>query len=58
MALAQTAGMSTHYFSGMFKQSTQVSPHQYVLHSRWQLLYDMDTPITYFEGAGELDLID
>lgn len=32
--LAQTAGMSTHYFCALFKQSLQVSPHQYVLQRR------------------------
>jgi AraC family transcriptional regulator len=29
-ALAETAGMSSHYFSELFKQSTGLSPHQYV----------------------------
>ena len=33
-ALAQTAGMSAHYFSELFKQSTGQSPHQYVLRAR------------------------
>jgi AraC family transcriptional regulator len=33
-ALAQTAGMSAHYFGELFKQSTGVSPHQYVLRAR------------------------
>jgi AraC family transcriptional regulator len=33
-ALAQTAGMSTHYFCELFKQSVHVSPHQYVLRRR------------------------
>jgi len=33
-ALAQTAGMSAHYFSELFKQSTGLSPHQYVLQAR------------------------
>ncbi len=33
-ALAQTAGMSAHYFSELFKQSVHVSPHQFVLRRR------------------------
>lgn len=53
MALAQTAGMSTHYFSEMFKQSTHFSPHQYVLRRRIErarkLLNDPD--ITVLEAA-------
>jgi len=36
-ALAETAGMSPHYFSVMFKQSTAFSPHQYVLRRRIEL---------------------
>ena len=33
-ALAETAGMGPHYFSGLFKQSLGISPHQYVLRRR------------------------
>jgi AraC family transcriptional regulator len=33
-ALADTAGMSPHYFSELFKQSVRFSPYQYVLHRR------------------------
>jgi AraC family transcriptional regulator len=33
-ALAETAGMSAHYFSELFKQSVHVSPHQFVLRRR------------------------
>ena len=33
-ALAETAGMSSHYFSELFKQSTGLSPHQYVLREK------------------------
>jgi len=32
--LAQVAGMSTHYFCELFKQSTGLSPHRYVLKQR------------------------
>lgn len=32
--LAQVAGMSPHYFSRLFKQSTGMSPHQYVVKCR------------------------
>jgi AraC family transcriptional regulator len=33
-ALAKTAGMSANYFSELFKQSVQISPHQFVLRRR------------------------
>jgi len=33
-ALAETAGMSPHYFSELFKQSVHFSPYQYVLRRR------------------------
>src|SRR5262249_21305547 len=33
-ALAEIAGMSSHYFSELFKQSLGISPHQYVLRRR------------------------
>jgi AraC family transcriptional regulator len=33
-ALAETAGMSAHYFSELFKQSVHVSPYQFVLRRR------------------------
>jgi AraC family transcriptional regulator len=33
-ALAETAGMSPHYFSELFKQSVHLSPYQYVLRRR------------------------
>jgi AraC family transcriptional regulator len=32
--LASVAGMSPHYFSGMFRQTTGCTPHQYVLRQR------------------------
>jgi AraC-like DNA-binding protein len=32
--LARTAGMSPHYFSELFKQTTGLSPHQYVLRQK------------------------
>jgi AraC family transcriptional regulator len=34
MALAAVAQMSPYYFSRLFKQSTGLSPHQYLLHQR------------------------
>lgn len=53
MALARTAGMSTHYFSEMFKQSTHVSPHQYVLRRRIERARKLlnDPEITVLEAA-------
>jgi AraC family transcriptional regulator len=33
-AMAKTAGMSAHYFCELFKQSVQLSPHQFVLRRR------------------------
>jgi AraC family transcriptional regulator len=52
-ALANTAGMSPHYFSELFKQSLHLSPYQYVLRRRIeyarQLLSQPD--ITVLEAA-------
>ena len=52
-ALAETAGMSPHYFSELFKQSVHFSPYQYVLRRRIQharkLLHDPG--VTVFEAA-------
>lgn len=52
-ALAETAGMSPHYFSAMFKQSTTFSPHQYVLRKRIELACRLlnDSKVTIFEAA-------
>jgi AraC family transcriptional regulator len=52
-ALAETAGMSAHYFAELFKQSVHISPHQYVLRrkiARAQNLLN-DPGITVFEAA-------
>jgi AraC family transcriptional regulator len=51
--LAETAGMSPHYFSVMFKQSTTFSPHQYVLRTRIELARRLlnDSRVTIFEAA-------
>jgi AraC family transcriptional regulator len=47
--LAATAGMSSHYFAELFKQSVGLSPHQYVLRRRIQrarkLLHDSNMRI-------------
>jgi AraC family transcriptional regulator len=51
--LAETAGMSAHYFSELFKQSVHVSPHQFVLRrkiDRARTLLD-DPAMTVFEAA-------
>ena len=52
-ALAEVAGMSPHYFSVMFKQSTTFSPHQYVLRKRIELARRLltDSRITVLEAA-------
>jgi len=52
-ALAETAGMSPHHFSVMFKQSTTFSPHQYVLRKRIELACRLfkDSRTTIFEAA-------
>lgn len=52
-ALAKTAGMSPHYFSVMFKQSTTFSPHQYVLRKRIELGRKLlsDSRVTVLEAA-------
>jgi len=51
--LAQTAGMSAHYFSELFRQSVHVSPHQYVLRRRIARARNLlnDPKITIFEAA-------
>jgi AraC family transcriptional regulator len=52
-ALAQTAGMSTHYFSELFKQSVHLSPHQYVLRRRVARARNLlnDSRVTVLEAA-------
>lgn len=52
-ALAETAGMSPHYFSVMFKQSTESSPHQYVLRRRIELARRLlnDRRVSVLEAA-------
>jgi len=52
-ALAETAGMSPHYFSVMFKHSTTFSPHQYVLRKRIELARRLlnDSRVTIFEAS-------
>ena len=51
--LAQTAGMSAHYFSELFKQSVHVSPHQYVLRRRIDRAQKLlnDPRVTVLEAA-------
>ena len=52
-ALAQTAGMSTHYFCEMFKQSVHISPHQYVLRRKIERARKLlsDPGVTVLEAA-------
>jgi AraC family transcriptional regulator len=52
-ALAETAGMSAHYFAELFRQSVHVSPHQYVLRRRVARARNLldDARITVFEAA-------
>jgi len=52
-ALADAAGLSTHYFSELFKQSVHVSPHQYVLRRRIERARKLlsDPRVTVLEAA-------
>jgi AraC family transcriptional regulator len=52
-ALAETAGMSAHYFSELFKQSVHLSPHQFVLRRRIDRARTLlnDPAMTVFEAA-------
>jgi AraC family transcriptional regulator len=52
-ALAQTAGMSPHYFCELFKQSVHVSPYQYVLRRRIEHAQKLleEPSVTVFEAA-------
>lgn len=59
-ALADVAGMNLFYFARLFKQSTGVSPHRYVLdqriHRAKQLL--RNSPITIFEASVRTGFVD
>jgi AraC family transcriptional regulator len=52
-ALAETAGMSPHYFSELFKQSVHFSPYQYVLRRRIEHAQKLlqEPGVTVFEAA-------
>jgi AraC family transcriptional regulator len=52
-ALAETAGMSSHYFSELFKQSVHTSPHQFVLRRRIDRARKLlrDPAVTVLEAA-------
>jgi AraC family transcriptional regulator len=52
-ALAETAGLSTHHFAELFKQSVHLSPHQFVLRRRIDRARTLlsDPAITVFEAA-------
>src|SRR5262249_27120158 len=52
-ALAETAGMSPHYFSELFKQSVHFSPYQYVLRRRIEHARKLlnDPGVTVLEAA-------
>jgi AraC family transcriptional regulator len=52
-ALADTAGMSPHYFSELFKQSLNFSPYQYVLRRRIEHARKLlnDPGVSVFEAA-------
>jgi AraC family transcriptional regulator len=51
--LAETAGISSHYFSELFKRSVQLSPHQYVLRRRIDRARKLlgDPGVSVFEAA-------
>jgi AraC family transcriptional regulator len=59
-ALAEIAGMNLYYFSRLFKQSTGVSPHRYVLEQRisraQQFLRSSD--MTIFEVSVRTGFVD
>jgi AraC family transcriptional regulator len=52
-ALADTAGMSPHYFSELFKQSVHFSPYQYVLRRRIEHARELlrEPDVSVFEAA-------
>jgi AraC-like DNA-binding protein len=52
-ALADTAGMSPHYFSELFKRSVHFSPYQYVLRRRIEHAQKLlhEPAVTVFEAA-------
>jgi AraC family transcriptional regulator len=52
-SLAETAGMSAHYFAELFKQSVHLSPHQFVLRRRIDRARTLlsDPAITILEAA-------
>jgi len=52
-ALAETARMSSHYFSELFKQSVHISPHQFVLRRRIDRARTLlnDPAVTVLEAA-------
>jgi AraC family transcriptional regulator len=59
-ALAETAGMSAHYFCELFKQSVHLSPHQFVLRRRIDRARTLlnDPAMTVFEAAVRSGFVD
>jgi AraC family transcriptional regulator len=59
-ALAKTAGMSSHYFSELFKKSVQFSPYQYVLRRRIERARKLlhEPGVTVFEAAARTGFSD
>lgn len=59
-ALAATAGMSSHYFSELFKQSTGLSPHQYVLREKIEHAkeYLRDSKVSIIEASAITGFVD
>jgi AraC family transcriptional regulator len=58
--LADIAGMNLFYFARLFKQSTRMSPHQYVLDQRIQRAKQLlrNSPITIFEASVRTGFVD
>lgn len=58
--LAQTAGMSPHYFCELFKQSTGLSPHQYVIRRKIELAKELlsDPRIRIIEASARTGFVD
>jgi AraC family transcriptional regulator len=58
--LARTAGMGPHYFCELFKQSTGLSPHQYVIRRKIELAKELlaDPRIRIIEASARTGFVD
>lgn len=58
--LARTAGMSPHYFCELFKQSTGLSPHQYVIRRKIELAKELlsDPRVRIIEASARTGFVD